>query len=63
MRNKKVWKYYVNGKEVSQEQATQVMLKNQKFLDLLFEYPDDDECVDFWRSCIKDVTIKKDFKY
>lgn len=62
MANKKVWKYYVNGKEVSQEKATQVMLKNQKFLDLLFEYPDD-ECVDFWRSCIKDVTIKKDFKY
>lgn len=63
MANKKVWKYYVNGKEVSQEKATQVMLKNQKFLDLISEYPNDDECVEFWLSRIKDVTIKKDFKY
>ena len=63
MANKKVWKYYVDGKEVSQEKATKVMLRNQKYLDLLLEYPDDEECVDAWRSLLKDVTIKKDYEY
>ena len=60
MANKKVWKYYINGKETTAEKAYKALHTNSTYISLIKKYPEDEECVKFWESCIKDVVIRKE---
>lgn len=63
MANKKVWKYYINGKETTAEKAYKALHTNSNYIDLIKKNSEDEECVKFWESCIKNVVIKKENKY
>ena len=61
-RNKKVWRYYVNGKRVRPCFAYQALHANRRYIELMHDYPND-EMVPFWNSRIKDVVIRKEDRY
>ena len=61
-KNKKVWKYYVDGKEVSETRALKVAKMNQRYLDLITENPYD-EFVPLWQSRIRLVDKRKEYQW
>ena len=61
-RNKKVWKYFVNGKEVTEKYALMVANMNQHYLDLITENPFDED-VPLWQSRIRLVDKRKEYQY
>lgn len=62
MANKKVWKFYLDGKEVKRWRAINAVNTNEHFYDLIKEYPDD-ELVPLWKSRIRNVDIRKEYQY
>lgn len=55
-RNKKVWRYYVNGKRVRPCFAFQALYANQRYMELLRYYPND-EMVPLWNERLRNKKI------
>ena len=61
-RNKKVWRHYVNGRLVRPYFAFSALCANQRYMELIRLYPDD-EMVELWQSRIKNVVIRQEYMY
>ena len=53
---------YVNGRLVRPYFAFSALCANQRYMELIRLYPDD-EMVEFWQSRIKKVEIRQEYMY